>query len=148
NARRFRAAQISAWLPSSMTRFGGMRKKSVAASALRCMTSNSWQRTRPSREIFAGTIAFDKERRVHHVERKTARSTVEQHPRHVRMLHEAVLSDNRIEIVAEIIHCETPLGRNARNNSGDDTQQHDALVQHLVVFQVVLPYHVEQRKTP
>jgi hypothetical protein len=34
--------QISVWLPSSITRFGGMLKKSVAASALRCILVVPW----------------------------------------------------------------------------------------------------------
>ena len=46
---RFQMAAV--WLPSSITRFGGIRKKSVAARALRCMILNTLQRIRPNREF-------------------------------------------------------------------------------------------------
>src|SRR6516225_7598750 len=48
-------AQISTWPPSSMTRFGGIRKNSVAASALRCIASNNLQRTAPNCDLRSGT---------------------------------------------------------------------------------------------
>jgi hypothetical protein len=42
-----------------------------------------------------------------------------------------------MEIVAEVDDLEALVGRDARNVAGDDVQQHDALVQHLVVLEIV-----------
>ena len=54
--------------------------------------------------------------------------------RNVRLLHEAVAHHDGMEIVAQVRHLDAPLGRYARNVGGHDVQQHDALVQHLVVL--------------
>src|SRR5262249_1970039 len=49
-------AHISTLVPISITRFGGMRKNSVAARALRCMASNNLQRMVLRRDFRSGTI--------------------------------------------------------------------------------------------
>src|SRR5271154_7013653 len=47
---------ISTWPPSSITRFGGMRKNSVAGSALRSMKANTRRRNEFICERLAATI--------------------------------------------------------------------------------------------
>ena len=63
------------------------------------------------------------------------------HPRNVWMLHEAVARHNRMKIIAEVGHLYPLLWWDARNILGRQVQQHDALVQHLVVLEVVQEWH-------
>ena len=75
DASRGGAIEISTWPPSSITRFGGMRKNSVADSALRCIASNTCERKRPPARLRLRNDRHpaDEERRVHHVELQLVR---------------------------------------------------------------------------
>src|SRR5215471_426276 len=116
-----------------------MRKNSVASSALRCMASNNLQRMVRKRELLSGTMDTlpTKNEVSNHVELKALGAAPLEHSRHVRVLHEAVIDDHGMEIVAKVDDLEALVGRDARNVAGDDVQQHDALVQHLVVLEIV-----------
>ncbi len=76
----------------------------------------------------------DKERRVHHVEVKPSDVTLLKSLWNVRLLHEAVAHDDRMEIVAQMRNFDAPLGRDAGNVRSRNVQQDDPLVQYLVVL--------------
>src|SRR5262249_52480310 len=55
------------------------------------------------------------ERGVHHVELKVLPAAALEHSRHVGVLHEAVIGDHGMEVVAEVDDLEALVGRDARN---------------------------------
>ncbi len=76
----------------------------------------------------------DEKRRLHHIEMEALGGATMHDARHVRVLHEAILGDDRVEVTAQIRELEPPLRRYPRNVRRDDMQKHDPLVQHFVVL--------------
>jgi hypothetical protein len=56
---------------------------------------------------------------------------------HVGDLHKAIAEDDAVEAVLQLLILDTASGRDLRNVLSLNREQHDVLVQHLVVFQVM-----------
>jgi len=85
------------------------------------------------------------ERGLHHVELKALRAAPLKRSRNIRILHESVISHHGMEIVAKVDDLDAPVRGDARYPAGDDVQQHDALVQHLIVLEIVQQAHRHER---
>ena len=132
-------SQISTWAPSSTARFGGMRKNTLVAAAVvdspMKMLCRDPSQGRTGRG-YQGLTA-EEERGLHLVVGQAMQATARQGGGHVGLLHEAVACHHGVEALAQAPHLDTPRLGDARHVHGQHVHQDDALVQNLVVLEVV-----------
>lgn len=112
---------ISIWPPSSITRFGGMRKNSVAGSALRCMKSNTPRLNELKRERLAPMIETRPTKNDVSIMLNTILCpAIVERPGNVRLFHKAVVDGDGMTITAEIDDLNSIFRWHARDISGHD----------------------------
>ena len=116
-----------------------MRKYSVALSIVRCMKMKSRLRQSQNGRALADhhLLAADEERGLEQVEAELHQPQLRQRARDIGLVHEAVAHRDGVEIVVEMAHLDALVVGHVRDVLGLDLHQHDALVQHLVVLEVV-----------
>ena len=78
---------------------------------------------------------------IHHIEVELLRAAIVKHLRDVWVFHEAVAHPHGVEIVAEMSGLNALFGRDARHVLCRHMQEHDALMQHFVVLEIVQKRH-------
>src|SRR5216683_3722431 len=81
-------------------------------------------------------LAAQEERGFHQVEAELQDAALRQRARDVRLVHEAIVELEDMEVVVEMADLDAALLGDVRNVLGLHVHQHDPLVQHLVVLEV------------
>mgnify|MGYP003694147827 CR=1 FL=1 len=129
----------STCVPSSTTRLVGTLKNSLALVAFLDIETNnrSRQSAMPGATVAIKRLARDKKRSVHHVERIAAATALLEQRRNVRIFLESKNASNCWKSHPSSSICKRSSGETCGMSRVVIVKQHHALVQHLVVLEVV-----------